>query len=169
MNIKDEYIEKTKEYLDDLRKKINKKTMLKEEIKLLQEEIKTLKSRQRVNGSINFEKELGIKSNSGAKGIDDLIVTTDAQICCKESLIENKYSQIERIEHDIKMFELRIRELTEIEKEVINARYFDKTKNKSFRSISKKINYAKSYVARVHDDAIKELAYFVYGEDATYA
>ncbi len=32
MNIKDEYIEKTKEYLDDLRKKINKKTMLKEEI-----------------------------------------------------------------------------------------------------------------------------------------
>ena len=35
MNIKEEYIEKTKTYLKDLRKKIDKRAMLQDEIQLL--------------------------------------------------------------------------------------------------------------------------------------
>ena len=57
MNIKDEYIDKTKIYLKDLRKKIDKKAMLEDEIQLL-------KSTQGINLSINFENELGIKSSN---------------------------------------------------------------------------------------------------------
>lgn len=181
MNIKDEYIDKTKDYISDLRKKIDKKAMLKDEIKILKYDIQTLKNeikilklRQKVNNGINFENELGIRSNAGVKGIDDLIITTEAQICCKEALIENKETkienkgnEIERIKQDIRMFELYTRELNDIEKEIIKARYFNKSKN-SFRDISKKVNYAKSYVARIHDSAIKELAYFIFGEDAIY-
>ncbi len=102
MNIKDEYIDKTKIYLKDLRKKLDKKAMLEEEIQLL-------KSTQGINLSINFENELGIKSKSSYKGIDDLIVTTDSKICCLQA-------QVERINHYVRMFELYSRELKEIEK-----------------------------------------------------
>ena len=47
MNIKDEYIDKTKIYLKDLRKKIDKKAMLEDEIQLL-------KSTQGINLSITL-------------------------------------------------------------------------------------------------------------------
>ena len=91
MNIKEEYIEKTKTYLKDLRKKIDKRAMLQDEIQLL-------KSTQGINLSINFEYELGIKSSKGNyKGIDDLIVTTDSKICCLQA-------QVERINHHERMF-----------------------------------------------------------------
>lgn len=183
MNIKEEYVDKTKEYLNDLRKKIDKKEMLsdkkemlKEETKTLKNELKILKSRQKINNGISFEHELGIKSSAGAKGIDDLIVTLDAQICCLEARIENTYDQIEKIEREIekiereiKMYNLYIRALKGTEKEIIKLRYFEREGDSSFRNISKKIKYSKSYVARMHDNAIKELAYYIFGEKATYA
>lgn len=154
MNIRDEYIVKTKDYLHDLRKKIDRKTILEDEIKIL-------KSRQKLSGGMDFEHELGVKKNGGYKGIDDLIITTDSQICCLEA-------QKERIEHYIMMHDLYTRQLSEVEKEIIKIRYLEKSDN-SFRNISKKIRYSKSYVARMHDDAIKELAYYIFGENATYA
>ena len=64
MNIKEEYIDKTKEYLSDLRKKIDKKEILKDKKEMLIDELKILKSRQKLNGGISFEHELGIKSRS---------------------------------------------------------------------------------------------------------
>ena len=156
MNIKEEYIEKTKTYLKDLRKKIDKRAMLQDEIQLL-------KSTQGINLSINFEYELGIKSSKGNyKGIDDLIVTTDSKICCLQA-------QVERINHHERMFELYSRELKEIEKKIIDIRYLSKTKHNSFRDIAKKVNYTKSYVARIHDNAIRDLAYYIFGEDAIYS
>ena len=155
MNIKEEYIDKTKIYLKDLRKKLDKKNMLEDEIQLL-------KSTQGINFSISFENELGIKSKNGYKGIDDLIVTTDSKICCLQA-------QVERINHYIRMFELYSRELKEIEKNIIEIRYLTKTKNNSFRDIAKKVNYTKSYVARIHDNAICDLAYYIFGEDAIYS
>ena len=156
MNIKEEYIQKTKEYLGDLRKKIDKKYMLEDEINLL-------KATQGINFSINFENELGIKSSkSSYKGIDDLIVTTDSKICCLQA-------QVERINHYERMFELYSRELKEIEKKIIYIRYLTKTKGNSFREISKKVNYTKSYVARMHDNAIRDLAYYIFGEEAIYS
>ena len=47
MNIKEEYIDKTKIYLKDLRKKLDKKNMLEDEIQLL-------KSTQGINFSIIY-------------------------------------------------------------------------------------------------------------------
>ena len=156
MNIKEEDIQKTKEYLGDLRKKLDKKYMLEDEINLL-------KATQGINFSINFENELGIKSSkSSYKGIDDLIITTDSKICCLQA-------QIERINHHTRMFELYSRELKEIEKKIIDIRYLSKTKHNSFRDIAKKVNYTKSYVARMHDNAICDLAYYIFGEEALYS
>ncbi len=168
MNIKEEYIDKTKEYLSDLRKKIDKKEILKDKKEMLIDELKILKSRQKLNGGISFEHELGIKSSTGAKGIDDLIVTLDSQICCVEAQIENIDSQIKRIERDIKMYELYTRVLESTETEIIKIRYLARKSNSSFRDISKKIRYSKSHVVRMHDNAIKELAYYIFGEIATY-
>ena len=75
---------------------------------------------------------------------------------------------MERINHYLRMFELYSRELKEIEKKIIDIRYLAKTKNNSFRYIAKKVNYTKSYVARMHDNAICDLAYYIFGEDAIY-
>lgn len=183
MNIKEEYIDKTKDYLCDLRKKIDKKEMLKdkkemlkEDIKTIKDELKILKSRQKINDGISFEHELGIKSNAGAKGIDDLIVTLDSQICCLQAQIENIAGQIENIDRDtekidreIKMYDLYTRVLKATEKEIIKIRYLANKSNSSFRDIAKKIRYSKSHVVRIHDNAIKELAYYIFGEIATYA
>ena len=88
MNIKKDYIEKTKEYLEDLRKKINRKQMLNDEIKIL-------KSRQSLNGGIDLS-ELDIKSSPGTRDISDLIITCDTKITSTEA-------QIDRIEHDLRM------------------------------------------------------------------
>lgn len=154
MNIKDEYIEKTKIYLSDLRKKIDKKSMLEDEIQLL-------KSTEDVNFSISFINELGLKSKGSYKGIDDLIVTMDSKICCLQA-------QVERINQYIRMFEIHSRGLRDIEKKIIELRYLTKTNKNSFRDISKKVNYTKSYVARMHDNAIRDLAYYIFGEEALY-
>ena len=67
------------------------------------------------------------------------------------------------------MFELYSRELKDIEKKIIDIRYLAKSKGNSFRDISKKVNYTKSYVARIHDNAIRDLAYYIFGEDAIYS
>lgn len=153
MNIKKDYIEKTKEYLKDLRKKINKKNMLNDEIKLLKE-------RQSLNGGIDFS-ELDIKSKPGTKDISDLIITCDTKITSKEA-------QIDRINHDLRMYELYSRDLESIAKNIIDLRYLENKKLKSFAKIAKEVKYSKSSVANKHDEAIETLAYYIYGETAIY-
>lgn len=153
MNIKKDFAEKTKEYLEDLRKKINRKNMISDEIKLLKE-------RQSLNGGINFS-ELGIRSQPGTKDISDMIISYDTQITSKEV-------QIDRIDHDIRMYELYSRELDSIEKKILNLRYLENKKKKSFASISEKVKYSKSSVANIHDSAIDKLAFYIYGEDSIY-
>ena len=108
MNVKKDYIEKTKEYLIDLRKKINRKNMLKEEIKILKE-------RQRLNGGIDLS-ELDIKSSPGTRDISDLIITCDTKITMKEA-------QIDKINHDLNMFDLKSRELNDTYKKILKMRY----------------------------------------------
>lgn len=153
MNIKKDFTEKTKEYLEDLRKKINRKNMLNDEIKLLKE-------RQSLNGGINFS-ELDIKSRPGTKDISDMIISYDTQITSKEV-------QIDKIDHDIRMYELYSRELDSIEKKILNLRYLENKKKKSFISIAEKVKYSKSSVANMHDEAIEKLAFYIYGEDSIY-
>ncbi|WP_270670475.1 hypothetical protein [Paraclostridium bifermentans] len=153
MNIKKDFTEKTKEYLADLRKKINRKNMLNDEIKLLKE-------RQSLNGGINFS-ELDIRSQPVTKDISDMIISYDTQITSKEV-------QIDRIDHDIRMYELYSRELDSIEKKILNLRYLENKKKKSFTSIAEKVKYSKSSVANIHDNAIVKLAFYIYGEDSIY-
>lgn len=153
MNIKKDYIEKTKNYLLDLRMKLTKKEMLEEEIKIL-------KKRQTLNGGIDFS-ELGFKAKKSNTCIDDLIITTDTKIT-------NKEAQIDRINHDIRMFELYSRGLEKEEKRILELRYLKTNKKKSFSRIATDINYSKSTVADVHDKAVEKLSYYIFGEHATY-
>ena len=152
MNIKKEYIEKTKEYLEDLRKRITRKENLQIEIEMLME-------RQRIEGGISFGD--GIKSKGSYRGIEDLIITYDAQIT-------NKKSESERIDHHLRMYEVYSRSLSNFDKNVLNLRYLESDKKISFVNIAKKLSYSKSAIANIHDDAIETLAFYVYGEDATY-
>ena len=108
MNIKKDYIEKTKEYLEDLRKKINRKQMLNDEIKIL-------KKRQ-----------------------------------------------------SLRMYELYSRELESIGKDIINLRYLESKKQKSFAKIAKEVKYSRSSVANKHDEAIETLAFYIFGDEAVY-
>lgn len=139
--------------MEDLRKKINRKNMLKDEIKIL-------KSRQRTNGGIDFS-ELDIKSSPGTKDISDLIITCDTQITLREAQIDN-------IEHDIRMYELYSRDLKSTESKILNLRYLESKKKKSFATIGEKVKYSRSSVANIHDEAIEKLAFYIYGEVAVY-
>lgn len=154
MNIKKDFIKKTKEYLEDLRKKINRKNMLNDEIKLLKE-------RESLNGGINFN-ELYIKSRPGTKDISDMIISYDTQITLRES-------EIDKIDSDLRMFELKSRELNALYKTIINLRYLNSNKKITFDKIAKDIGYSSISIRRKHDDAIDLLAYYIYGEDATYS
>lgn len=153
LNIKKSYINKTKEYLEDLRMELSKKQILLEEIKLL---IKN----QRVNESINFS-EIGFKSCKAYHGIDDLLITIDTQKTLKEA-------QIDRIEHNIRMYELYSRDLTKLEKKIISMRYLESNHKKSFREIAEILSFSKSAIAKKHDRSIEKLAFYIYGEDAKY-
>lgn len=153
MNIKKDFTEKTKEYLKDLRKKINRKNMLNDEIKYLKE-------RQSLNGGIDFS-ELDIKSQPGTKDISDMLISFDTQIIIKES-------EIDKIDSDLRMFEIKSRELNSTYKNIINLRYLRSNKKISFDKIAKEIGYSSISTRRKHDDAIDLLAYYIYGEDATY-
>ena len=69
----------------------------------------------------------------------------------------------------MRMYEIYSRELTDTEKNIINLRYLkNKRKNRSFEYIAEKLKYSKSQVARIHDEAIEKLAFYIYGEEATY-
>ena len=153
MNIKKDYIEKTKEYLIDLRKKINRKNMLKEEIKILKE-------RQSLNNGIDLS-QLGIKSSSSTKDISDLIVTCDTKITIKET-------EIDKIDHDLRMYELYSRELEEETKKIIDLRYLENKKLKAFTKIAKEVKFGKSTVATKHDEGIEMLAFYIFGDIAVY-
>lgn len=153
LNIKKSYINKTKEYLEDLRMKITKSEILEDEIEILDK-------KQSLNDEISFN-QIGFKSRPSYKGIDDLIVTIETQISSKEA-------QIERINHDLRMYELYSRELTETEKEILKLRYFNNTKKNSFERISTILKYSRSQVAKIHDEGIEKLAFYVFGSEATY-
>lgn len=127
---------------------------------MLNDEIKLLKERQSLNGGINFN-ELDIKSRPGTKDISDMIISYDTQITSKEV-------QIDKIDHDIRMYELYSRELDSIEKKILSLRYLENKKKKSFISIAEKVKYSKSSVANMHDEAIEKLAFYIYGEDSIY-
>lgn len=152
LNIKKDYIEKTKEYLKNLRVKLTKKDMLKDEIEILKE-------RQSLNDGIEYGCSI---QNSSYKSIADLIESYDTQITHREA-------QIDKIDFSMRMYEIYSRELTDTEKNIINLRYLkNKRKNRSFEYIAEKLKYSKSQVARIHDEAIEKLAFYIYGEEATY-
>lgn len=152
MNIKKDYIEKTKQYLKDLRMKLTKKEML-------QLEVDILKERQSIESKDVFES--GIKGTTSYRGIEDLIISYDSQITCKEA-------QVDRIEHFIRMYELYSRSLGSVEKKVINLRYLESEKTISFVTIAKRLSYSKSTIANIHDETIEKLAFYIYGDEATY-
>lgn len=151
MNIKKDYINKTKEYLKDLRMKLNKKEML-------QLEVDMLKERQSIESN---EVIIESKSSRSYNGIEDLIISFDSQITCKEA-------QVDRINHFIRMYELYTRSLGSVEKKVINLRYLESEKIISFVTIAKKLSYSKSTIANIHDETIEKLAFYIYGDEATY-
>lgn len=127
---------------------------------MLNDEIKILKKRQSLNGGIDLS-ELSIRGQPGTKDISDMIISYDTQITIKEV-------EIDKIDEDLSMFELKSRELNNIYKTIIKMRYLESNSKISFDKISREIGYSSISTRRKHDDAIDLLAYYVYGEEATY-
>ncbi|MCR8744351.1 hypothetical protein [Romboutsia lituseburensis] len=152
MNIKKDYIEKTKKYLEDLRMKLTRKENL-------QIEIEMLKERQRIEGGMDFNDIL--RTGTSYRGIEDLIITYDSQITCKQA-------ESERIDHYLRMYELYSRSLSSFDKKILKLRYLESEKKISFVNIAKKLSYSKSAIANIHDEAIEKLAFYIYGDAATY-
>lgn len=127
---------------------------------MLNDEIKLLKERQSLNGGIDFS-ELGIKSKPGTKDISDMIISFDTQIIIKEA-------EIDKIDNDLRIFELKSRELNSIYINIIKKRYLEYNKNISFDKMAKYICYSPISIRRKHNEAIDLLAYYIYGDEATY-
>lgn len=153
MNIQKEYITKTRDYLKDLDYKINSIDTIKKEIEML-----------KVSGStyreINFD-ILGIKSQGPTKGIDDMVISREQMIYIKECEIDFIKKKDEIIK-DI------LSNMGEVEKQIIELRYFKKGENNSrleISEIAKEIKYSKATVKRKELKAIKQIAYWKYGDE----
>lgn len=152
MNIKKDYIDKTKDYLIALRLKLTKREMLNDEIDILEE-------RESLNSGYEYGE--GLSTGVSYRGIEDLIISYDAQITSKKA-------QIDKIDFSVRMYELYSRELNDTEKEILDLRYLKNKHKLSFEKISNDLKYSRSNIARIHDEAIEKLAYYVFGEEATY-
>lgn len=151
MRVKKEYIDKVENTLKMLGDKHRR-------LKVLKKEIAVLKDKE-VYREVNFE-ELGFKVNKSTKGIDDIVITTEAYIY-------NKETEIEIIEKKIKIFNLYLEELSEVEQKLIELMYFYDWNNKmSTTKIAYELKYDRTSIYHKKASAIKKIALMMYGDEA---
>lgn len=151
MNIRKEYIEKTRKYLIKLDSDMQSIDFIKKEIEYLK--------RQDFYQEINIESAI-FKSNSNY-GIDDKLVYMKDQIDIKEG----KIAHILRKFDEINLF---LNQLTHTERDVILYKYFNrKEDNSKYRNkdIEELLKYSISSIKRIEKKVIEKLAIFKYGEE----
>lgn len=158
MNIKKEYIDLIKEYLVDLRSDLNR-------INRLNAEIKELKLSDNAYHDFSFT-FLDIKSQSSAKGIDDMIISKEQLIYIKECEIIH----INKKYNDLNNF---LDNLMNDEDSVIRIRYFSRVKTKNnkkiiykkstVKEVADKLKYSVATIKRKEYKALSEIAYWKYG------
>lgn len=152
MNIKKEYIDKTRDYLKKLDEKLNSIDSIKLEIEDLR--------RQDKYQDLDISKAVfGMKSSYN--GIDDLKIYAEEQIYIKETEIEYINKKYEEVEVFLSRLELN-------EKLIIELRYFKK-KNDNTRykltDIAREINYSVATVKRIEKKVIEKIAVFKFGKE----
>ncbi len=154
MNIREEYIIKTRNYLKALSSRLDS-------IKMIELEIDELKSKDNSYKDIRFD-NLGIKSKGSTKGIDDMIISAKDMIYIKEAeidFIRKKYKFIKSI----------IENMEKCDQDIIEYRYFKRNKlNEHYKisEIANEINYSKATVKRRELKIIKHIAYSIYGNSS---
>ncbi|WP_270942510.1 hypothetical protein [Romboutsia lituseburensis] len=151
MNISREYINKTRKYLIKLDGDM-------QSIEFIKKEIEYLKERDFYQ-EINIEKAI-FKSNSNY-GIDDKLVYIKDQIDIKEGEIAHILRKFEEIN-------LFLNQLTNIERDIILYKYFNrKEDNSKYRNkdIEDLLKYSISSIKRIEKKVIEKLAIFKYGKE----
>lgn len=134
-----------REYIKTTVKKYN-------DIDLINSDIQDLKEKLYRCKDINFN-EIGFKSTSSYKGIEDLIIS------CKD-LIYIKETEIETIEREYNKLMLYISKLTKNETDVINYKYIYKTENNTNYTntrISEELHQSLATVKRTEKSAILKI------------
>lgn len=152
MNIKKEYINKTRKYLIKLDKDICS-------IDFLKDEIEDLK-RQDKYQEINIAKVI-FKDGSNF-GIDDTLVHIKNQIDIKESEIDYILRKYDKI----KLF---LSKLPDNERLIIEYKYFNKKEDNTRyknKDIERELIYSSSTIKRIEKRTIEKIAVFIYKDDA---
>lgn len=148
LKIKEEYINKTIEYLQEIHENVNAKDSLVEEIELIKKHIDAY-------GDIGY----GYIAGCEYKTIADLIVTEETKLCIKET-------QLDGMLREERYLSIYLSKLNEDHREVIELRYLQKSeKLNTYDYIAKKMKLSESTVRRKHKAAIKLITYFKYGEE----
>lgn len=148
MEIKEDYIEKTIEYLELIHKKLNAKDSLIEEIALIKKHIDAYGDR-----------EYGYITGCEYKTIADLIVTEETKLCMKQQ-------QLDAILGEERYLSIYLSKLNTDYREVIELRYLQKgEKLNTYDYIAKKMRLSESTATRKHRAAIKLITYYKYGEE----
>lgn len=153
MNIKKEYIDKTRKYLNDLFDSFKS-------IPLLESHIKDLKEMEKFN-EMNYD-IIFSGNNVSYKGIDDLIINLKNKIFNEEGKIDHINKKYEKIELFLKNYK-------DSERKVIEYKYFSRKKDNSpytNTEIANKLNYSVSSVKRIDRKIIIKLAVYLYKKEA---
>lgn len=151
MDVKKEYIQKIKKYLEIIRLKKKRKDTLQKEINLL-------KKRQKTESDLDL-RELQIKSSPGTWDIGDLIVSCETKILMREM-------DIKRIDDDLEEYNLKLNDLEDdIDKKIIELRYFKKP-TPTFEEMADELNYSANSISDRHKKALELLTYIKYGDIA---
>ncbi|MGX8128450.1 sigma-70 family RNA polymerase sigma factor [Clostridioides difficile] len=136
-------VEETKEYLTELGN-------LKRKMRLLKKEIDILKDKEFYR-EINFN-NLGFKTHSSPRGIDEMILNNEDKISLKES-------EIDFIEYKLRLMNIYISELAEEKQQIIKFMYlYDEMYKLTNEEIASKIKCSRSNVYYKHKEALKELS-----------
>lgn len=152
MNIKKEYINKTRKYLVKLDKDVSS-------IDLLKDEIEDLKRRDKYQ-EIDIAKAIFREGSN--LGIDDTLVHIKSQIDIKESEIEHILRKYDKI----KLF---LSKLPDNERLIIEYKYFNKKEDNTRyknKDIERELIYSSSTIKRIEKRTIEKIAIFIYKDDA---
>lgn len=148
LEIKEEYINKTIEYLEEIHENINAKDSLIEEIELIKKHIDAYRDREYVY-TTRYE----------YKTIADLIVTEETKLC-------NKEAELDEILGKERLLSIYLSKLNEDHREVIKLRYLHKgEKINTYDYIAKIMKLSETTVIRRHNAAIKLITYYKYREE----
>ena len=147
LKIKQEYMNKTIEYLEGIHEDINAKDSLIEEIELIKKHIDAYRDR-------DYECRRGYEY----KTIEDLVVTEETKLCEKET-------QLDQILGRERYLSIYLSKLNEDHRKVIELRYLQKSeKLTTYDCIAKKMRLSESTAIRKHRVAIKMITYYKYGD-----